>query len=102
MTNTASRFKETKGPLCSGPFPFACEKRKQRFSSPVANQRTEARIVFRGIHAGYHWETAQRTSRAVPESSLLSSALASKDQGGSPDHASRLFALGSIREVGQM
>src|SRR5213595_1574297 len=65
MTNTKSRFKETKGPLCGGPFPFACEKRKQRFSSPVANQRTEARIVFRGIHAGYHWETAQRTSRAV-------------------------------------
>ena len=36
------------------------------------------------------------------ESSLLSSALASKDQAGSPDHASRLFALGSIRGGWQM
>jgi hypothetical protein len=33
---------------------------------------------------------------------LLSSALASKDQGGSPDHANRLFAPGSIRMGGQM
>ena len=36
------------------------------------------------------------------ESSLLSSALASKDQAGSPDHASRLSALGSIRGGWQM
>src|SRR5258706_9282309 len=66
------------------------------------NQRTEARLVFFGLRG---WASV-RNGRAdeqgrFPGSSLLSSALASKDQAGSPGHASRLFALGSIPISGQ-
>jgi hypothetical protein len=99
MTITASLFKETKGPLYSGPFPPACEKRKQRFfksSCKSANRRSDCFPTRVGIS-----EKRPTLAGPFPRSSLLSSALASKDQGGSPGHASRLFALGSIRMRGQ-
>ncbi len=111
MTITASLFKETKGPALQR-VP-ACEKRTHAFARFTAGTRlreTQAalfqielqisepkvRIAFRRGWASLRNGPADEQGR-FPGSSLLSSALASKDQGGSPDHASRLFALGSIR-----
>jgi hypothetical protein len=66
------------------------------------NQRLETRIVFCGIHGSASMRNGPADEQGrFPGSSLLSTAPASKDQGGSPDDASRLFVLGSIRTSGQ-
>ena len=101
MTITASLFEEMKGPLCSGP--FACLRATQRrFFNPVAKSADRSSDCFRGLHGWPSMRNGPAGEQGrFPGSVLLSSALASKDQGGSPDHASRLFALGSMRTHGQ-
>src|SRR6266446_368845 len=103
MTITASLFEETKGPLYGGPLPFACEQCKQRFFKSSCKSTNQSLDCFLQLHG---WASPRNgpadEQGRFPGSSLLSSALASKDQGGSPDDASRLSALGSIRGGWQM
>src|SRR5436309_3455832 len=102
MTNTR-RYLKTQRPALQRAFPFRLrETQAALFKSSCKSANRNSNCFPRHTRwVSLRNGPADEQGR-FPASSLLSSALASKDQGGSPDHASRLFALGSIREVGQM
>src|SRR5437879_9220037 len=102
MTHTEARFKETKARFAAGLFLSFARNATSTFQVQLQISEPKLELFSAAYTLGITGKRPSGRAGPFPESSLLSSALASKDQGGSPDHASRLFALGSIREVGQM